>query len=257
MPETDLDLLRDVAEKAGEIALSFFDSSPKIWEKDDNAGPVTEADLAVNAYFEERLKSARPEYGWLSEETEDATARLNTKRQFILDPIDGTRAFIRGSENWALSLAVVEDGQPIAAVVAMPKKATTYWADLGGGAFQDGARIQSSNERNVAASTVLSANFNLEPSYWKGGQLPPFETHFRSSLAYRLSLVAKGRFDSMITLRPTWEWDIAAGSLIVSEAGGCVCDRKGRTPRFNNAHPKIDGVLAGAPIVDQLLENLA
>jgi len=257
LPESDLDLLRRVAKEAGEIALKHFGADPKIWEKDDNAGPVTEADLAVNAHLAAELQKARPDYGWLSEETEDGTERLTTKRQFIIDPIDGTRAFIEGSENWAHSLAVVEAGRPIAAVVEMPRKRVSFWASKNGGAFENGKPIQASKTQDIKKATVLTAKPNLKPSHWKNGRVPGFKTSFRSSLAYRMCIVANDRFDAMLTLRPTWEWDIAAGTLIVEEAGGIAIDQSGEELMFNSAVPKTSGVLAGGIVAQSLAAQLA
>lgn len=257
MQESDLDLLLRVAKGAGEIALRHFGADPKIWEKDDNAGPVTEADLAVNAYLETELRNARPDYGWLSEETEDGDGRLRTSRQFIIDPIDGTRAFIEGSENWAHSLAVADSGKPVAAVVAMPKKAKTFSAAKGQGAWLNGDQLNVGRIERIEDATVLTAKPNLNAEHWRDGRVPPFKTTFRSSLAYRMCLVASGRFDAMLSLRPTWEWDIAAGTLIVEEAGGVVIDQEGAPLTFNNPHPTTPGVLAGGPVIAKLASQLA
>lgn len=257
MPESDLDLLRRVAKEAGEIALSHFGSDPKIWEKDDNAGPVTEADLAVNAHLLAKLRACRPDYGWLSEENEDDKERLKTTRQFIVDPIDGTRAFIEGSENWALSLAVVENGRPTAAVVEMPRKGHSFWATKGFGAFQNDKAIAVSKSSDLKTSTVLTAKPNLKPEHWAGGRAPAFKTSFRSSLAYRMCLVASGRFDAMLTLRPTWEWDVAAGTLIVEEAGGYALDQSGEPLKFNAPQPKTAGVVAGGEAARKIAAKLA
>ena len=256
MPESDLELLLRAGKGAGEIALKHFGTSPKVWEKDDNAGPVTEADLAVNDHLQSVLMAARPEFGWLSEETDDSEERLGKTRLFIVDPIDGTRAFIDRSENWAHSLAIVEDGEPTAAVVVMPEKGLTFWGTKGGGAFLNGEPITVAQTDRIKDATVLSAKPNLRPEFWKAGKPPPFKTSFRSSLAYRLCAVAEGRFDAMITLRPTWEWDVAAGTLIVDEAGGAAFDRSGAKPRYNNAHPKLTGVIAGGPVAQKLVSRL-
>ncbi len=116
MPARDLALLTDAARQAGEIALRFWRQAPKTWEK-PGQGPVTEADLAVNAALRDMLRSARPDYGWLSEEDPDSETRLETEFQFILDPIDGTRSFIAGEDVFAISLAVVQNGTARAGVV--------------------------------------------------------------------------------------------------------------------------------------------
>ena len=257
MPETDLALITRVAQEAGEIALRHFRRDVTTWDKPDGAGPVTEADLAVNAHLAEHLRAARPEYGWLSEETEDSDARLGAERLFIIDPIDGTRAFLDGARDWGISVAVVHGTRPVAAAVVMPARETTYAAALGEGATRDGAPIRVSAEAAVEQATVLTARPNLHAHHWQDGTPPPFQRSFRSSLAFRLALVAEGRFEAMLTLRPTWEWDIAAGALLVTEAGGAVTDRQTRPLRFKNADPRLSGVLAAGAVHDAIAGRLA
>lgn len=244
MPATDLDLLIAATREAGDIARGYFGADPTVWHKPDDAGPVTEADLAVDTHLKAKFLTARPDYGWLSEETEDNDHRLTTGRQFILDPIDGTRAFIDGNEDWGISVAIADQGQVTAAVVFMPAKDMMFTAALGQGASLNGTRINVGGPTG-ALPKVLTHKVTFDPANWATGQPPAIERHFRSSLAYRLCLVAMGRFDGMITLRQSWEWDIAAGTLIVNEAGGRVSDRTGSALRFNNAHPKQNGVVAG------------
>ena len=246
MPVSDLALLTTAARQAGDIALKYFGNDPDVTNKPDNAGPVTEADLAVNTMLEQVLGQARPDYGWLSEETEDSASRLDTERQFVIDPIDGTRAFIEGSKDWAHSLAIVEAGQVVTAVVYMPVRDLLFAASLGAGATRNDAPIAVTDPA-IEDATVLSAKINLDPRYWKAGAVPPVKRTFRSSLAYRLCLVADGSFDGMMTFRPSWEWDIAAGALIASEAGATVTDQTNTGLEFNNAHPQVPGVLVAGP----------
>lgn len=252
MPETDLALLTEAARHAGDIARKYFQNDPSITDKPGGAGPVTDADLAVDAMLEASLRLARPAYGWLSEETEDNPARLTRQRQFVVDPIDGTRAFISGSKDWAHSLAVVDQGDVICAAVYLPMHDMMFTATKGGGAALNGTQI---NVTDVSAkdATVLAAKPNFEAHYWKHGIAPDVKRAFRSSLAYRLCLVAQGRFDGMFTLRPSWEWDIAAGALIVSEAGGIVTDQHNAPLRFNNPHPQVPGVVAAGTRVHSAL----
>lgn len=256
MPENDLALLVLAAQHAGDIAKRFFQQDPHITDKPDGAGPVTEADLAVNAMLESKLQAARPDYGWLSEETEDTAARLHTKRQFVIDPIDGTRAFINHSKDWAHSLAIVEDGQPVAGAVFLPMRDMMFAAVKGGGATLNGVPIRASSMAPEGA-TLLGSKANFAPNLWKAGVLPPVERVFRSSLAYRMCLVAQGRFDGMITLRPSWEWDIAAGAIIASEAGAVITDQHNTGLQFNNIHPQVPGVLAaGQELHSDLMTRL-
>lgn len=256
MLDHDLELLVQAAYDSGKIANRFFQADPQVWHKDDNQGPVTEADLAVNAILTEKLRKARPDYGWLSEETEDTTERLSATHVFIVDPIDGTRAFIQGAKDWSHSLAIARDGQITAAAVYLPCRDQMFAAALGKGATLNGTPIKVSNTSDLNGATVLGAKPNFADEYWTDGT-PPVERHFRSSLAYRLALVAQGRFDAMVTLRPAWEWDIAAGDLIVTEAGGLVTDRMGAPLCFNNSEPLLNGVVAAGGLHKPLVGALA
>ncbi len=248
MPERDLDLLKNAALAAGVIAARYFKESPKVWDKGDGQGPVTEADLEIDQMLNRELLGARPDYGWLSEETTDSAARLDRNRVFIVDPIDGTRSFIDGSKTFAHSLAVAENGIVIAAVVHLPMKDLTYTASRGQGAFLNGVPLKQSGRVDLSQARVLAARPQFAPELWPGG-VPPIDRHFRPSLAYRLCLTAQGHFDGMVTLRDAWEWDIAAGELICREAGAIITDRAGSALKFNSPTPLHPGVLAGSPMV--------
>ena len=243
MPEPDLDLLQDAALAAGEIARKFFRANPETWDKNNDQGPVTEADLAIDKMLRHELLAARPDYGWLSEESEDNPDRLNHDRVFIIDPIDGTRAFINGEQSFSHSLAIAERGKIIAATIHLPIRKQTYAAALDGGATCNGKPISPSKTTSISGAKILTTKANLHDKYWPHGA-PDLERHFRPSLAYRLCLAADGRFDGMLALRDTWEWDVAAGDLIVSEAGGMVSDRHNQPPVYNNATPMLAGIIA-------------
>ncbi len=255
MPARDLALLCAVAQEAGRIASGFFGGKFTSVDKPDNAGPVTEADLAVNRMLEDRLRAARPDYGWLSEESVDDGSRLNHRRVFIVDPIDGTRNFIEGGKSWSHSLAVAEEGRVIAAVVFLPMRDRLFAASRGAGATLNDVAIHGSARGDLSGATLLSARPAMEAKYWKPGQVPNIERVYRPSLAYRLALVAQGRFDAMITLRDSWEWDIAAGALLLEEAGAMVSDRHGQGLIFNNPRPMLPGVVAAATGVHGALQG--
>lgn len=246
MPARDLALLTEAALASGEIALRYWKQAPRHWDKGGSHGPVTEADIAVNDMLAQRLRAARPDYGWLSEESEDSSARLDCERVFIIDPIDGTRAFMAGEETFAHSLAVAERGRVTAAAVYLPALDRLYTACDHGPALRDGAAIAASARKSVKGANLLATRPNLAPEHWPGG-VPDLKRSFRASLAYRLCLVADGRFDGMITLRDAWEWDIAAGALIAERAGARISDRGGAPLTFNSPHPQTHGVLAAAP----------
>lgn len=251
----DLALLVTASQAAAKIALPFWRADPKAWDKPDAAGPVTEADLAVDSYLRETLTAARPDYGWLSEETPDNPDRLSADQVFIVDPIDGTRAFIDGDGNWAHSLAIAHNGQITAAVVHLPARDRLYCAALGQGATLNAAPIAARQETNAPPS-LLANKWSLQNRYWPNGGPPEIERHFRSSLAYRMALIGEGRFDAMVTFRDTWEWDIAAGALIAAEAGARVSDRFGRALSFNSPNALSKGILAGpTELIDDIVDR--
>lgn len=254
----DLALLTGAAEEAGRIARHYWRRDPKVWDKGGDLGPVSEADLAVNDALSRALLGARPGYGWLSEETpDDPAARQAAARSFILDPIDGTRAFIEGQEGFSHAIAVVEAGRPIAAVVHLPVLGLTYSATAEGAACLNGEPI-TVTQHPLPGARVLAGKVVMNGALWRGGVVPDFRREFRPSLAWRLCLAAQGRFDGALSLRPTWEWDVAAACLIAARAGAAVTDRHGSAMRFNNPHPQVDGlIVAGQPLHDALLAALA
>ena len=253
MPETDLDLLLRAARAGGDIALRYWQTDFAV-ETKVGGSPVSEADYAVDDFLRTTLTSARPGYAWLSEETEDDKSRLSSKTVFIVDPIDGTRAFIEGQRTWALSLAVVRCGRPIAAVIHLPVREKTYTAIAGMGAELNGAPILASGRKEPDGASILASRASLKPSQWPGG-LPRLDRHWRPSLAYRFCLVAEGRFDAVLTLRSAWEWDIAAGTLIAAEAGAKTTDLGGRSLTFNNEPAAASGVLSAHPTLHAALSE--
>lgn len=255
-PEDDLALLEKAARAAGRVALQYWQKKPRSWEKPDGAGPVTEADLAVNEEVQGILTSARPDYGWLSEESEADPSRLDARHCFIIDPIDGTRAFIAGQEGFSHSLAIADGDRIIAAVVYLPVLDCCYSAHVGGVATMNGQRIQPS-QRDIEGARILTYRAASEPHFWRAGRVPAFKREFRPSLAWRLCLAAEGRFDAALSLRTAWEWDIAAGSLIAQCAGAIATDRRGQPMRFNSPHASVDGlIVAGSRLHAQIIAGL-
>jgi myo-inositol-1(or 4)-monophosphatase len=246
LPAHDLDLLITAARLAGDIALRHWRQSPEVWEKADGQGPVSAADLEVNVALEALLRQARPDYGWLSEESPDSAERLATEAQFVLDPIDGTRSFLQGDSSFSHAIAVVRDGAVMAGVVYLPAQDKLYAATAEGPALLNGAVIHANACQTSLNAQLLTGKALLAPEYWPGG-VPQVQRHFRASIAWRLCLVAEGAFDAMLTLRPAWEWDIAAGALIAARAGAAVSDRRGAALRFNAPDPRSDGVVVAAP----------
>lgn len=256
MPVPDLELLQQAAHEAGEIALRYWRQDPQAWDKGGSAGPVSEADLAVNAHLERLLRAARPDYGWLSEESVDGPERLDAHHCFIIDPIDGTRAFLDGQAGFSHSLAIASGDRITAAVVHLPASAMTYSATAGGAALLNGAVIRA-QDRDLDGATVLTGKPSLEPAFWRG-VAPPVRRELRPSLAWRLCLVAEGRFDAALSTRAAWEWDIAAGSLIAERAGCLATEMSGRALGFNSARALADGLVVAAPrLHGQMIQGLS
>ena len=225
----DLELLRSTAVAAGIIATSFFRRDIKSWHK-DNASPVSEADIMVDRYLASALLQARPDYGWLSEETVDHPSRLNCERVFVIDPIDGTRGFLRGEDSWTVSLAVVENGMPVAGVVYAPVRDELYDAASGEGARLNGQPIRRSRRAGAAplipAPGAVHQEMQAAGLHYSRGPAYP-------SLAYRLVQVATGKLDAAVARRGSQDWDIAAAALILAESQIDFADVCVGFPQFN------------------------
>ncbi|TGQ73270.1 3'(2'),5'-bisphosphate nucleotidase CysQ [Mesorhizobium sp. M00.F.Ca.ET.186.01.1.1] len=224
----DLAVLREAAREAGVIAMRYFGKNPQVWMK-GGTSPVSEADHAADAYLQRTLLAARPDYGWLSEETADDPVRLSARRTFVVDPIDGTRGFLEGQRSWCVSVAVVEDGRTLAGVLECPAMQETYWALPGEGAFRNGTRIAVREPSELATISGLKSMIDMVPAHWQSrlNRAP-----YYPSLAYRLAMIANGQLDATFVKPNAHDWDIAAADLILREAGGELIDRHGRPPRY-------------------------
>jgi myo-inositol-1(or 4)-monophosphatase len=243
--EADRALLLDAVREAGPVAMRFFRNAVRQWEK--NPGdPVSEADHAVNDLLKARLHEARPDYGWLSEETPDDADRLGRPRVWCVDPIDGTRAFLKGDPEFTICAALLEGGRPILAAVYNPASDEFFEAVAGGGARLNGAAIRARDGTSMEHAHLLAGRRMFERAGLEGP--PPGATfRFINSIAYRLSLVAAGRFDSCVSLNGKSDWDIAAADLIVAEAGGLVTTARGAPFVYNAASTRHGSVVASAP----------
>lgn len=239
--------MRIAAQAAGAVALDWFRAGEKTHARVDWKGgvsPVCEADFAVDNFLRERLGRLLPEAGWLSEETADSADRIGRRRVFIVDPIDGTRAFISGDPRWAVSAALVEDGRPIVAVLHMPAAGFTFEARAGEGATLNDRRIETTNRGRLAGARVAGPP-RLMDNMARAGLAFDREPKI-PSLAYRLARVAAGEIDAGIASTDAWDWDIAAADLIVREAGGLLTDLDEREPAYNQVNPR-HGILGAAP----------
>ena len=247
----DLDLIVETALAAGEVAQAMRAAGLATRYKADST-PVTDADLAVDALIKAALSAARPDYGWLSEETADDPARLSRPRLFVVDPIDGTRAFLKGKPWWGVSIAVVENGAAIAGVVHVPDRAETYVASLGGGARLNGAPISPSQAAAVEDCAMLADAPMFRHPAWPV-PWPPMRIESRNSVAYRLCCVASGEFDATVALSAKSEWDLAAAGLIAEEAGCRVTDHKGRGFAYNRPVPTLRSLVCAGPALHRLI----
>jgi myo-inositol-1(or 4)-monophosphatase len=220
----DLELIREAAEGAGQIALSYFRQAPQIWMKTGNS-PVTEADLAADKYLKDMLLTARPNYGWISEETHDERAASPRQRFFVVDPIDGTRAFIEGSDVWCVSVAVIENGRPVAGVLECPARNEIITALPGYGAQQNGSAIRVQAETKPFKVAGPAAFLKRLPEHFLASME---HAPYVASLAYRIAMVARGDIAGTFVRPNSHDWDLAAADLILSEAGGNVLTAEGK-----------------------------
>ena len=241
------DHLIDAAREAGEIALGFFRLGERTSARVDykaGGSPVTEADFAVDAFLRTRLGEIFAGAGWLSEETEDDSGRLIRQTVLIVDPIDGTRGFLAGDPRWAVSVAVIVAGRPVAGVVHAPALAETYAAARGCGSSLNGGAIEVSRRETLAGSRIAGPKPMME-SMARAARVSFLAQPKIPSLAYRMALVASGALDLAVGSEKAHDWDIAAVDLIVEEAGGRLVEAEGAPMRYNNAETR-RGVLFAA-----------
>lgn len=252
--DEDLELIRVAAEEAGRIAMGYFGRDPEVWMK-AGVSPVSEADYAVDAFLKGTLRAARPDYGWLSEETVDTPERLSARRTFVVDPIDGTRAFLDRRDLWCVSIAVVEDGRPLAGVLDCPARSEVFVAGVGRGASLNGAPISvraAGDTLSVAGPDKLVARLPAE-------YRPPRPHAYVPSLAYRVAMLAKGAIDGTFVKANSHDWDLAAADLILAEAGGKVVDARGRVLRYAADADPSHGLLAAGsgPLLAEMVKVIA
>lgn len=247
----DLALIRRAALEAGQRALAEREAGLKVWSK-SGGSPVTSADMAIDRMLRETLLGARPDYGWLSEETADSADRLDKKRIFVVDPIDGTVAYMKGKPWWCVPIAVVEDGAPVAAVIHAPALNETFDAVAGQGARLNERPITASDATTLDDAAMLADAQLMQGPHWSE-PWPPMRFEKRNAIAYRMALVAAGAFDAAVALTPKWDWDVAAGALIAAEAGAKVSDHRGEPWRFNRPDPRQVSLVCAAPALHPLI----
>lgn len=231
-----------IAREAGQLAMARFRTDFARWEKVPGS-PVCEVDLAVDQMLRQRLSALLPDAGWLSEETADNPERLSRHRIWVVDPIDGTRDYIRGREGWAISIALVEHGRPVIGVLDAAARGERWLATAGGGAWRNGVALAAS-DRAVLEGARVPADALAKADRGTFASVPK-----PNSIALRMAMVAAGDADLVATLRWGNEWDVVAAALIASEAGATVTDALGAPLAFNRNPPRAFGVLTTAPAI--------
>ncbi|MCY0093937.1 3'(2'),5'-bisphosphate nucleotidase CysQ [Hoeflea ulvae] len=241
----DLALMLEASRLAADIAMSHFRKDPEVWYKNEGRSPVSEADIAIDLLLRKMLTESRPDYGWLSEEAIDTEERLSHRRVFIIDPIDGTRAYVSGRPDWCVSIGLVEDGRPVAGVLAAPARGEVWLAHLGGGAFLDGVPLAmgdaapSQTPLRVAVPDVVATE--MRP----GAKDSLDKVPGGPSLALRVAAVAQGSLDGLYIRPRSSEWDLAAADCMLAETGHVLVDREGNRLVYNAPDPS-RGLLVAA-----------
>lgn len=236
-----LEAVSAIVREAAAIAAARCDTDYRRWEKAPGH-PVCEIDLEVDAFLRERLSALDPEAGWLSEESLGASDRMERKRLWVVDPIDGTRDYLRGRPGWCVSVALVEDRTPLIGILDAPARGEQWSAEKGRGAWRNGERLRVSGRAGLAGARVPT------------DQLPKIDRDLvavakPNSIALRIALVAAGEADLVATLRWGFEWDIAAAALIAAEAGATVTGALGQPLAFNSASGEAFGLLVATPAI--------
>jgi len=240
----DVEIIRRALDAAVEILRPYTPGSVEYRFKEGD-DPVTAADDAVNDALKALLH--RDGDGWLSEETADDPARLEKRRVWIVDPLDGTREFVAGIPEWCVSIGLVEDGEAVAGGICNPATGQVVLGARGLGVTLNGVPARPTAATSLQGALVLGSRSEFKRGEWARFGEAPFRTQAMGSVAYKLSLVAAGLADATWTLVPKHEWDVAAGVALVQAAGGAALGLDGAPPVFNRPKPKLQGLIAVAP----------
>jgi myo-inositol-1(or 4)-monophosphatase len=209
--------------------------------------PVTEADTTVDTLLRELLP--RNGDGWLSEETRDDLVRLEKRRVWVVDPLDGTREFVSGIPEWCVSIGLVVDGEPVAGGICNPVTGETIVGARGAGVTLNGRPAGVTERSRLAGARVVASRSEVKRGEWQGYREDLFEIRPMGSVAYKLGLVAAGLVDATWTLTPKHEWDVAAGVALVLAAGGAIVTGAPEETRFNRPRPRLTRLIAANPIL--------
>jgi myo-inositol-1(or 4)-monophosphatase len=254
--DRDRALLSSAIDQAGAIARQYFRAAPKAWEKEPGQ-IVTEADIAIDQTLHRLILAERPSDGWLSEERRDDGSRSRSRRVWVVDPIDGTRSFANGVAEFTISVALLIDDEPVLASVSNPITNEHFEATVGKGAFLNGSPITPSKQPTIHGASLLASWTEMKKRRWRE-QMPEASFKTIGSLAYKLALVAAGRYAGLVSRRSCSDWDIAAAVLILRESGALIGDGDGHPIRLNQSTVRHAGlVAAGAePLYTALVSRL-
>ena len=236
-----LEKVSQIVREAGRIAAKRCGTPYQQWEKVPGH-PVCDIDLEVDAFLRERLTALDPEAGWLSEETLDASDRYERRRVWVVDPIDGTRDYLRQRPGWCVSVALVEDRVPVIGVLDAPQRGEHWAAERGKAAWRNGVALRASDRTEFVGARVPADQLRPVDADLVAVEKP-------NSIALRIAMVAAGEADVVATLRWGYEWDIAAAALIAAEAGATVSGALGQPFTFNTVSGEAFGVLVAAPAI--------
>lgn len=249
-------LLIEAVRAGGELAASYFGQDLENWMKRPGQ-PVSEADLAVDALLRDTLMSARPDYGWLSEESAESTGREEAERLWVVDPIDGTRAFLEGRPEYTVSVGLLENGRPVLGAVFNPQTGEFFEAVKGGGARCKGRTLHVGEAGNIENARILVSRGEFK-NLASHDRLINCEISSISSIAYKIVLVAADRADATVSLLPKSDWDLAGADIILAEAGGMLTTADGKPMVYNQTRPRHSSVLAaGRGLSAELSAELA
>ncbi|HVN84061.1 MAG TPA: 3'(2'),5'-bisphosphate nucleotidase CysQ [Candidatus Binatia bacterium] len=242
MPRHELTVASEAARAAGAAIRAIYDTPFEVRQKSHD-NPVTEADLQANARIHSLIQREFPRDGWLSEETHDDRNRLTQSRVWIVDPLDGTKEFVQHLPEFCVCISLVENGEPIVAVSYNPIAEEMFVAERGGGLALNGTPAHVTQTTTLKDARVLASRSEDKRREWD-----VYRSHFTveltGSVAYKLALIAAGRADATFSLTPKNEWDICAGTLLITEGGGRVTDRAGQPLRFNQPDTRRTGLIA-------------
>lgn len=250
----ELEVAIEASRAAGAVIRTIYDTAFEVRQKGHD-NPVTEADLQANERIHSIIRSAFPNDGWLSEETRDDARRLGRPRVWIVDPLDGTKEFVQHVPEFCVCISLVEQGEPIVGVSYDPIRDEVFAAERGAGTSVNGVATGVSTEATLSNARVLASRSEDKRGEWEAFK-PHMHVALTGSVAFKLALVAAGRADATFSLTPKNEWDICAGTLLITEAGGRMTDRDGQPLRFNQRETVRSGLVASNGVLHRPLMEL-